>query len=279
VSTVPVPSANDFVVRDDGRIYVAGFDKVSVVNPNGQTVATVTVPDLCAESGCWGSAGGLIDVAINPAGTRLYAVREYYTDSGMFSGISLIDTATNALVNTAYANQLSEVEVSPDGKWLYGAEGDYRYIPVLDAATLAGAGSVNISAPGEWPYVANLSVRPDGKRAYAIVGPVAWAPYQDTVSIAVIDTDPASAKYNTQIASIALPGARDIAFSPDSTRAYVLMNDGKTVRVINTSSNAVVGYFSVAAANNIAVGSNGTVYLTNSAAGIVYAVSVGGSGV
>ena len=98
--------------------------------------------------------------------------------------------------------------------------------------------------------------------ARTLVGGTAWA-YDPPVSISVIDSDPTSSTYNTQIASIALPGAYDVNFIPDSSRAYVLMNDFKTVRVINTATNTVVGYFTVAGANSIAVAPNGTVYLTN----------------
>ena len=76
----------------------------------------------------------------------------------------------------------------------------------------------------------------------------------------MIDSDPTSSTYNTQIATIALPGATDVAFSPDSRRAYILMNDGKTVRVVDTATSAVVGYFTVPGANSIAVAPNGTVY-------------------
>jgi YVTN family beta-propeller protein len=275
-ATIPVPAANDFVVRSDGRIYVMGYDTVSVVDPNSQVVATVQIPDLC-EAGCYGSAGGLVDLAINPDGTRVYAVREYYTDIGIFSGVSMIDTASNTLVSTVSTYQLNDIEVSPDGTRIYGAEGDYRFVQVFDAATLGGPTYIGISGPGEWPYVTNVSISPDGKRTYAVVGPVAWSPYQSAVSISVIDSDPTSATYNTQIATIALPGAYDVAFSPDSSRAYVLMDDHKTVRVIDTATNSVVGYFTVAAANSIAVAPNGTVYLTDGAAGKVYAVTVGAS--
>ena len=276
-ATIPVPAANDFVVRNDGRIYVMGYDTVSVVNPDGtQAVPPVRIPDLCETEGCWGSSGGLTDIAINPAGTSVYVVRQYYIDTGTFSTVSMIDTANNTVVNTVSTYPLSDIEVTPDGTRLYAAENDYRVVPVLSAINLSSAGGVGVTAPGEWPYVTNVSISPDGKRTYALVGGTAWA-YDPTVAISVIDSDPTSSTYNTQIATIALPGATDVAFSPDSRRAYILMNDGKTVRVVDTATSTVVGYFTVPGANSIAVASNGTVYLTNAAAGTVYAVMVGGT--
>jgi YVTN family beta-propeller protein len=276
-ATIPVPAANDFVVGADGRIYVMGYDTVSVIEPNGtQVVPPIQVPDLCAPEGCWGSSGGLTDLVINSTGTRVYAVREYYMDTGPWSAVSMIDTASNTVIGTVSTYELNDIEVSPDGTRIYGAEGDYRFVQMFNAATLAGPTYIGVTAPGEWPYVTNVSISPDGKRTYALVGGTAWA-YDPPVSISVIDSDPTSSTYNTQIATIALPGASDVAFSPDSSRAYVLMNDGRTVRVIDTATNTVVGYFTVAGANSIAVAPNGTVYLTNGAAGIVYAVTVGGS--
>ena len=100
-------------------------------------------------------------------------------------------------------------------------------MPVLSAINLSSAGGVAVTAPGEWPYVTNVSISPDGKRTYALVGGAAVWAYDQPVAISVIDSDPTSSTYNTQIATIALPGATDVAFSPDSRRAYVLMNERK----------------------------------------------------
>ena len=203
-ATIPVPAANDFVVRDDGRIYVMGYDTVSVINPDGtQAAPPVRIPDLCEADGCWGSSGGLTDIAINPAGTRVYVVRQYYIDTGIWSAVSMIDTADNTVVSTVGTYPLNDIEVTPDGTRIYAAESDYRVVPVLSATNLGSGGGVGITAPGEWPYVHNVSISPDGKRTYALVGGTAWA-YDPPVSISVIDSDPTSSTYNTQIATIAL---------------------------------------------------------------------------
>jgi sugar lactone lactonase YvrE len=53
------------------------------------------------------------------------------------------------------------------------------------------------------------------------------------------------------------------------------MNDRRTVKVIDTATSTIVGHFTVNRANSIAVAPNGTVYLSDGAAGIVYAVTVG----
>ena len=108
----------------------------------------------------------------------------------------------------------------------------------------------------------------------------------------VIDTDPTSATYNEQIAAIALPvhdqgifysdynGVFDAALSPDGSRAYVTSFDGKTVAVIDTASNTLIGTFTIdegAGDSNlrrsIAVGGDGTLYIADGD-GTVYAVTV-----
>ena len=94
--------------------------------------------------------------------------------------------------------------------------------------------------------------------------------------VAVIDIDRNSATYNTQIGEIAVPdGVVDVAVSPDSSRLYVSLADGRTVEVIDTATNTVVGYFTKPAPGALTVSPNGTVYVTDSANGKAYAVTVG----
>ena len=111
-------------------------------------------------------------------------------------------------------------------------------------------------------------------------------------SVSVIDTDPTSATYNEQIATIALPGddqgifysdyngVFDVALSPDGSRAYVTSFDGKTVAVIDTASNTLIGTFTIDEGEvdsnlrrSIAVGADGTLYIADGD-GTVYAVTV-----
>jgi YVTN family beta-propeller protein len=136
-----------------------------------------------------------------------------------------------------------------------------------------------VTAPGSGsPYVLSVAISPDGKRTYAVVNPDLFNFNSQAVSVSVLDTDPASATYNTQIATITVPaGAQDIAVSPDGTRAYVTESDGKTVTVIDTATNTVLGSFTTDqtgggyTVRSIAVGPDGTVYVTDSADGKIYA--------
>lgn len=118
-------------------------------------------------------------------------------------------------------------------------------------------------------------------------------------AVAVIDTDPMSANYNKQIATVIVPfGVHDVAVSPDSSRVYVTSGDGKTVTVINTTNNALVGTFTTdqtasagraiylpdesyplytvaAFTRYITMGPNGTLYISDYTDGTLYAVNTG----
>jgi DNA-binding beta-propeller fold protein YncE len=112
-------------------------------------------------------------------------------------------------------------------------------------------------------------------------------------AVSVIDTNPASATFDTEIAHVVVPlGAQDLALSSDGMRAYVTSWDGKSVTVIDTAENSIVGAFTtdqtaasyrdVSVGINpvtwftryVTIGSNGTVYVTDYSDGNLYAVTV-----
>jgi YVTN family beta-propeller protein/VCBS repeat-containing protein len=283
VKTIPVSaSAYDMVVApNDQRIYVANGDTVSVIDTatGNEVVPPISIPNLCADGSCWGSAGGLYDLAISPDGSRVYALRGYATMGGNFSAVSLIDTATNSVITTNVTDWLYDIEAAGNGTLLYGAYGESYFatrpfVTVFDAVTLGGFAYIPVStaeavgteyATGE--YAAAVATSPDGKRAYAIV---------TSKYVAVIDTDPGSATYNTQIGQIAVPfGVQSVAVSPDNRRLYISLSDGKTVEVVDTTTNAVLGYFTKPSSGAMTVGPDGTLYLIDNANGKVYAVTVG----
>ncbi len=62
--------------------------------------------------------------------------------------------------------------------------------------------------------------------------------------VSVIDIDPASATYGTTLENVRLTGdAQDLAQSHDGSRAFVTVGDGRTVAVIDTATNTVIGTF------------------------------------
>ena len=126
--------------------------------------------------------------------------------------------------------------------------------------------------PSALAWVETVAFNADGTRLYAL--------YHDadagTTSVAVIDTNPSSPTYNTEIAAVA---ERTSALNPDGTRRYTLQPDGKTVVVSNTATNTVIGSFvtdqnTSAGVRSIAVAPNGTLYITDAADNKVYIVTV-----
>ena len=97
--------------------------------------------------------------------------------------------------------------------------------------------------------------------------------------MSVIDTDPQSPTYNTEIAFVT---ERYSALSPDGSRRYVPEPDGKRVTVYDTATNAPIGSFTTDNQANttlrgIAVAPSGTLYIADPGDNKVYAVTLGGT--
>jgi YVTN family beta-propeller protein len=108
-----------------------------------------------------------------------------------------------------------------------------------------------------------------------------WEVVDSYYVVSIIDaSSPSSPTYNQEIGTIRLyGGAADLAVSPDGKRLYVDQGDGKTVTVIDTTTNKVIGVFatdqnSATGVRSIAVAPNGSLYVTDAADGKVYVVTV-----
>ena len=307
----PIPVgylATRVVASPEGdRVYVATAYEVSVIDAaTQQIIATVPVPTQC-----WECYTGIHDIAVSPDGTRVYA-------AVLDSTVSVIDTDPNSptyhqVISTSYVPYWEgDIEVvSPDGSRLYATEGyggDSIY--VTDTATMQSerihVGLVwdQNSMRSETTYgTNNVAVNSYGTRAYVtarilvvergVGGQTSgwfigdsqgrtWLVTDEYSVVSVIDTDPESDTYNTEIATILVPdGASDVAVSTDGSRAYVTHSDGKTVTVIDTATNAVLGTFTTdptgGGPQSITVDpDDDTLYIVDSTDGKVYAVTVGG---
>jgi YVTN family beta-propeller protein len=303
VITLGVDTSMPVVVNSD-HIYVASGGTVKVLDPITKQV-TATIPGV-----------GFGPMALSPDGTRLYAA-----DQQGWS-VSTVDTSTNEVIDTMYfspndwyyngvwdltvgpdGNTLyvalgdatvakidvtddhntvtsvtdanfwdGDMELSPDGSILYGTDGG---IIAIHTATMTSSYPADyIPVPSDRYWIEELAVSPDGKRLYVVT--------PDT-PLLVYDIDPTHTTYNTAIASIGISGAaRDVALSPDGTRAYVTGYDGKTITVVDTVTNTVVGTFTTDETGSssgyeqfITVGPDGTLYVTDVMDGKVYVVTVG----
>jgi hypothetical protein len=249
--------------------------------------------------------------------------------------ITVIDTSNdvNQVIRTDALGTFQDLKVSPDGTRLYGTSGGG--LTVINTSTMTATA---ITIGPTWNSqllrneyinsVGNVAVRPDGKRAYVTFGAtiaergvggqsngsfftdaqgVSWMVTGGYSGVSVIDTDPTSSNFNKEIARIIVPlGVHDVAASGNS--AYVTSGDGKTVTVINTTTNTLAGIFTTdqtasggryipiiyyfypgyddyyaevgsitAFTRYVTVGPNGMVYVTDYTDGKAYALTVGSS--
>ncbi len=289
VDTIPDVGYGSVLASSDGRyLYVGQYDSytvaasVKVVDTSTRSViATVTMPKC--EYECWANSAGMTDMEISPDNSAVYVSELWIGDSFYAGTLTKIDTTTNTVVaatsTSQYGDFYSNIEVSPDGTRLYAASG-YPYYPqidVLDARTLALVGTASLDRSPGWPplSVGSLTFSPSGERAYARTTEI-WPSYTSP-TFAVIDTKPDSATYNTQIATITVPtDALYLVVGADGARAYAVHPGGKSITVIDTAANSVIGSIPSSQLGGdyaaLAIGPNGTLYFTNYANNAVYAL-------
>jgi YVTN family beta-propeller protein len=155
-------------------------------------------------------------VAVNPAGTRVYVAN---VQDGT---VSVIDTATNAVVATVALNvPPSSLAVDASGKRVYAGSSD-GWIDVVDATTNALAGIAEI-----WASISALAVDDRTGLVYAALV------YANSVSV-VAGT--------AEIASIPTGGwPWALAVDPVRPRLYVSCSGSSTLHVIDTRTHATVG--------------------------------------
>jgi YVTN family beta-propeller protein len=254
------------------RRYEVNGRSVSVINTaTNAVVANIEIP-VCADCYYW--PGGLYGVEVSPDGTRVYVRENYVTETGGTTVVSVIDATTNTLIGTGYPPLLNDIDATPDGR-LYAADMSIPAVYVYDE-NMNGIASI-LSLPGTWyAFVDTLAVNTDGTRTYAVIR--SWdVGFQH---LSVIDSDPWSLTYNTELARIR---QQDTAVSPDGTRTYVLGSDGRSVAVLDTATNTLRGTFATdltsgSTARSVAVGPDGTLYISDSADNKVYAVTIGPTG-
>jgi YVTN family beta-propeller protein len=255
---------------DGTRRHVVNGRSVAVIDTaTNAVIANIEIP-VCNDCYYW--PGGLYGVVVNPNGTRVYVQENYVTETGGTTVVSVIDATTNTLIGAGYPPLLNDLDATPDGR-LYAADMTYPAVYVYDA-NMNGIPGVYVAPPGtSYAFVDTLAISADGTRTYAVVSSWDVGFYH----VSVIDSDPASPTYNSELAKIR---TQDTAVSLDGSRTYVLGTDGRSVAVIDTATNSLIGTFTTdlssgSTTRSIAVGPDGTLYVTDSADNKVYAVTVG----
>jgi YVTN family beta-propeller protein len=163
---------------------------------------------------------GLLSVGVSGASaapsTRAYVV------NNVSHSVSVIDTASNAVISTIPANAPISVAMGPARNRAYVTNSGSDSLAVIDTETNLVIANIPV---GDLAYA--VAVSPDGARAYVTNF------NSDTVS--VIDT-----VTNTVVATVPVGGApTGVTVAPDGAHAYVSNRDSDSVSVIDTSTNAV----------------------------------------
>jgi YVTN family beta-propeller protein len=142
------------------------------------------------------------------------------------------------------------------------AQPAYAYVPNEYDNTVSVIDTSNDSVVATIPVAGNyadgVAVSPNGKFAYVA---------SESGVVSVIDTASQRVSATIPVGS----GADFVAFSPDSTRAYVTHFGGNSVAVIDTSSNSVIANITVGSGSYaVAVSPDGSkAYVTNENSGTV----------
>src|SRR5262249_42743551 len=142
---------------------------------------------------------------------------------------------------------VNRLVLTPDGHRLYVVEGNqpsFGFVEVLDADPASPGFGTPVVPPVTMPIVCpiDLAFAPDGRRAY--VAPIGL---NVPVSIAVLDTDPASATYHQIIGGVPVPGGpicTAIEMDPAGQFLYIALNNGgaEDIAVLDVTTLTLVDF-------------------------------------
>lgn len=262
VATIPVdPTTYGLlglaITPDGSSAYVASYvaNKVYVINLATRTI-TAAVPVGYRPR----------EVVITPDGTRAYVAN---MGGPPPSCVSVIDTASNTVVATIPVHSVGNIEVTPDGRFVYvtgnktevidvssntvvgtlpisGAaygiaftpDGAFVYITQDNRVKVVNTATRSVVATIPVGYLAwEIAITPDGASAYVT------ASYD---SVSVIDTATRTVVATIPSTTPAKAGTFCVAISPDGTRAYLTHHEEpgsyppSHVSVIDTKTRTVV---------------------------------------
>ena len=259
VATVPVGVApyGGIAVSPDGAF-------VYVTNYKGNTVSVINTADNTMRD--------TIPVGKYPFGISMTPDGEFaYVSNYGDNSVSVIDTDPdsdkfNQVITTISVgvNGPFGISLTPDGAFAYVdnyTDGTVSVIRTLDNSVLDPPITVGLRPFG-------ISVTPNGEFAYVSN----FGTGIDPGTVSVIDTDPASDKFNQVIATITVgKGASGVSVTPNGEFVYVTNLLGNSVSVIETSTNQVKTTITVGNwPDGISVTPNGAyVYVNNYTDGTV----------
>lgn len=187
-----------------GKLYVTIYGP----NGDGNTVAVIdTTTNQVTTVSVAGAGNGPQALAISPDGTRLWV------GTAVSGNVSVVDTATNAVVKTIPVSGAAGIAFSPDGHFVYVANFTANTVSVINTANY----TTTTIGVGTGPSF--VAVSPDGSVAY--VG----NQQDDTVSVINTAT-------KTVIKTLTVDKPAGLAVSPDGTHLYVAHPFGSSITVI-----------------------------------------------
>jgi YVTN family beta-propeller protein len=222
------------ITPDGSRVYVAGFTgTVFSASPTIFVIDTAT--NTVVANIVDARLSNPSQLAITPDGSRAYVTDNtiHVIDTNPASSTyNTIITEISTTLSPSTVFGASGIAITPDGSRAY-LPGGTGFFPgsVLVIDTNPSSATYNkilaqVGAPGgDSAFLFNVAITPDGSRAYVTQTANGAGP------VHVIDTNPASATYNTQITTIniAPPNGPQasywVAITSDGSRAYVTSNE------------------------------------------------------
>ncbi|MEW5811642.1 MAG: hypothetical protein AB1925_19580 [Actinomycetota bacterium] len=252
--------------QDGTRVYLSHGDtpshySVSVLDASTKSIlATIAVP-----GGAPGAYSGGFNLLASPDGKKLYVLNQ--SDSR----VSVIDTATNQVVSTSDLGYwYGDAAISRDGTKLYRTDtsGDVQVVDVTGTPKVVA--TVNIM-PGSDSFQARaIAISPDGKRAFVLSGETMLGA---NGAISVVDIDPQSPTYNTQVSAGYVGWQDNMAVDFAHGRIFVTNYYSSYGEVLDIESLSRVGTF--APVGHLTVDPGGTLYVSEPNTDAVYAMEFG----
>ena len=225
---VPAAAAGDTALATVAVTYASGVTARSAYSPNAELVNTIV-------------EGGNQGVGFDPAGNIAYI------SNWCGPEIIVLDTATNAVVNSIYTPSgcITSIPVfNPSGTFAYA---DEYYNANVEVINVAANAVVNTISTGLYPQTYSIAINSNGTMLYVA--------NSGSNTVSVINT-----AANTVVNTIAVgidPVA--ITFNPSNTLLYV--SDTSNVVIVNPAANAVVNTIPIPGSNlqNIVFSPSGTI--------------------